>query len=88
MSCVRPLQCPLRGSPVSAENPDGFAPTCSVVVCTRDRPTQLDQCLEAVARLVYPRFDVLVVDNAPGNARTREVRCAGVSATSSSLWSD
>ena len=50
-----------------------FIFSCSVVVCTRDRPTQLDRCLEAVARLDYPRFDVLVVDNAPQDGRTREV---------------
>ncbi|HKZ52456.1 MAG TPA: glycosyltransferase family 2 protein [Candidatus Acidoferrales bacterium] len=48
-----------------------------MVVCTRDRPQELDRCLEALARLNYPRFDVLVVDNAPSDTRTREVaaRC-------------
>lgn len=42
-----------------------FAPTCSVVVCTRNRPEALDRCLRALAQLTYPRFEVLVVDNAP-----------------------
>jgi len=50
-----------------------FAPTCSVVVCTRDRPDALDRCLPALAALEYPRFDVLVVDNAPSDGRAHAV---------------
>jgi cellulose synthase/poly-beta-1,6-N-acetylglucosamine synthase-like glycosyltransferase len=50
-----------------------FGPTCTVVVCTRNRPEELNRCLEAVRGLIYPRFEVLVVDNAPADARTREV---------------
>jgi GT2 family glycosyltransferase len=49
------------------------APTCTVVICTRDRPEALDACLGAVAALTYPQFDVLVVDNAPRDGRTRAV---------------
>jgi glycosyltransferase involved in cell wall biosynthesis len=41
------------------------APSISVVLCTRDRPAQLEKCLERLAHLVYPRFEVVVVDNAP-----------------------
>src|SRR5262245_13787927 len=48
-------------------------PPCTVVICTRDRPELLDRCLAAVARLAYPRYDVLVVDNAPSDDRTRLV---------------
>jgi cellulose synthase/poly-beta-1,6-N-acetylglucosamine synthase-like glycosyltransferase len=55
------------------EKSEGFAPSCSVVICTRDRPEKLEQCLEAVARLNYPRVDVLVVDNAPSDSRTRQL---------------
>jgi O-antigen biosynthesis protein len=51
---------------------DAF-PSCTVVVCTRNRPEQLDVCLAAVARLEYPCFDVLVVDNAPSDGRTQAV---------------
>src|SRR3989441_8431471 len=50
-----------------------FTPSCSVVICTRNRPAQLDQCLEAASRLTYPKFDVLVVDNAPTDTRSRDV---------------
>jgi len=41
------------------------APPISVVVCTRDRPTQLETCLDRLRRQEYPRFEVVVVDNAP-----------------------
>ena len=47
--------------------------SCSVVICTRNRPILLNRCLESVARLDYPAFDVLVVDNAPTDRRTREI---------------
>jgi cellulose synthase/poly-beta-1,6-N-acetylglucosamine synthase-like glycosyltransferase len=48
-------------------------PSCSVVVCTRDRPVALDRCLEAVSRLAYPQVRVLVVDSAPKDNRALEV---------------
>jgi GT2 family glycosyltransferase len=41
------------------------APSISVVVCTRDRPAQLEKCLARLAQLAYPRFEVVIVDNAP-----------------------
>ena len=44
-----------------------------MVICTRNRPEDLSQCLEAVKRLSYPRFEVLVVDNAPADERARVV---------------
>lgn len=43
----------------------------SVVVCTRDRPELLRRCLASVRALRYPRFEVVVVDNAPSDDRTR-----------------
>ena len=48
-----------------SEDAAPFRPGCAVVICTRNRPEDLSQCLEAVKRLNYPRFEVLVVDNAP-----------------------
>jgi hypothetical protein len=41
------------------------APPVSVVVCTRDRPGQLQACLECLEQQIYPHFEVVVVDNAP-----------------------
>jgi glycosyltransferase involved in cell wall biosynthesis len=46
---------------------------CAVVVCTRDRPRQLDQCLAALAKLQYAEYTVLVVDNGSDNKRTEEI---------------
>jgi glycosyltransferase involved in cell wall biosynthesis len=48
-------------------------PSCSVVVCTRNRPDLLDRCLFALAEIAYPDLDVLVVDNAPSDGRASEV---------------
>jgi cellulose synthase/poly-beta-1,6-N-acetylglucosamine synthase-like glycosyltransferase len=48
-------------------------PSCTVVVCTRDRPEKVDQCLAMLRRLTSARFEVLVVDNAPADDRTRRV---------------
>jgi O-antigen biosynthesis protein len=50
-----------------------WIPECSVVICTRDRPAYLDRCLAALAALNYPRFEILVVDNAPSDGRAREI---------------
>jgi cellulose synthase/poly-beta-1,6-N-acetylglucosamine synthase-like glycosyltransferase len=50
-----------------------YRPACTVVVCTRNRPELLNQCLAAVSKLEYGKFDILVVDNGSGDERTREV---------------
>ena len=39
-------------------------PGITVIVCTRDRPLQLEHCLRGLSRQTYSEFDVLVVDNA------------------------
>lgn len=48
-------------------------PMCTVVVCTHNRPRELDDCLKAIANLTYPTFEVLIVDNAPRDDRVRAV---------------
>lgn len=48
-------------------------PTCTVVICTRDRPAELERCLRAVRQIEYSSFEVLVVDNASSKAPVREV---------------
>jgi len=48
----------------------------TVAVCTRDRPRDLDQCLDSIERARQAsgaRVEVLVVDNAPPDDATREV---------------
>jgi glycosyltransferase involved in cell wall biosynthesis len=48
-------------------------PTITVIVCTRDRASQLRGALEAILALDYPNFDVLVVDNASRTSDTRDL---------------
>jgi O-antigen biosynthesis protein len=47
-------------------------PSCTIVVCTRNRPRELEACLDALTAQDYPRSDVLVIDNAP-DAPVREI---------------
>ncbi|WP_405804676.1 glycosyltransferase [Streptomyces sp. NBC_00210] len=44
------------------------APFISVIVATHDRPQLLRQCLDSLLLMEYPRFEVIVVDNAPTDA--------------------
>lgn len=44
--------------------------SCSIVVCTRDRPEDLQRCLASVCPCAGPKVEVLVVDNAPSDDRT------------------
>lgn len=48
-------------------------PQVSVVVCTRDRAGELEGCLASLADQRYPRYEVLVVDNASRDRATRDV---------------
>jgi GT2 family glycosyltransferase len=43
------------------------APHISVVTCTRDRPERLAECVRELARLEYPHYEIIVVDNAPAD---------------------
>lgn len=45
----------------------------SVVVCTRDRPTDLERCLASLAALDPPAHEIIVVDNSPTSDSAREV---------------
>lgn len=45
----------------------------TVAVCTRNRPEELRRALDSLARQDPPLPEVLVVDNAPEDARTREL---------------
>jgi glycosyltransferase involved in cell wall biosynthesis len=46
------------------------APSVSVVVTTRDRPDSLEETLRSISAVKYPRFDIIIVDNAPSNDDT------------------
>lgn len=45
----------------------------SVVVCTRDRPEQLERCLKSIVELEDRPTQVLVVDNAPSTPQAEEL---------------
>ncbi|WP_432049864.1 glycosyltransferase [Verrucosispora sp. NA02020] len=66
---------PTDGSAYLAERAEVLrdAPHITVVVCTRERPRGLARCLDSLLRQDYPRFQVLVVDNAPSSTATRDV---------------
>ena len=50
---------------------DGWAPTVSVIICTRDRADDLARCLPSVLAADYPDFEVIVVDQSKSDASER-----------------
>ena len=46
-------------------------PTVTIVICTRNRPSLLRQCLDAVSKLSPSPDEVLVVDNSTGDEGTK-----------------
>jgi GT2 family glycosyltransferase len=67
-----------RGPPPADGGPATAAPTATVAVCTRDRPARLARCLDALAASAAAggadaAVDLLVVDNAPSDDRTRDL---------------
>jgi cellulose synthase/poly-beta-1,6-N-acetylglucosamine synthase-like glycosyltransferase len=42
-------------------------PVCSVVVCTRHRAELLARCLVSLTKLDHPSYELIVVDNTPGD---------------------
>jgi GT2 family glycosyltransferase len=60
---------------VAMSPPDygGAPPLVTAAVCTRDRPTNLKLCLDALSRLDYPQLDLMVVDNAPADDRAEHL---------------
>ncbi len=55
--------------------PSRFPDTCdvSVVICTRNRPAQLRECLHRLGNQVSKPAEIIVVDNASNTDETREV---------------
>ncbi len=48
------------------------APFVSVIVPTRDRLEQIRRCLQSLMNLHYPRYEIIVVDNAPTTSATAD----------------
>ncbi len=60
--------------PASVAEREAFlarAPFASVVIATRNRPDNLARCLTSLLALVYPDFEIVVVDNAPSDDSTK-----------------
>jgi len=51
----------------------GEAPSCTVAICTRERPHELQRCLTRLVESVQPDEEILVIDNAPRTSATSEV---------------
>lgn len=58
-------------SPVRANGARWRDADVSVVLCTRDRVELLGAAIESILAVDYPDFEVIVVDNAPRTAATR-----------------
>ena len=67
--CPLKRLCQLEG----AQRPLPSASTCSVVICTRDRPEALAQCLRSLERQRTRPLEIIVVDNAPTTETTRRL---------------
>lgn len=65
-------QLELGGEAVRVAHTAG-ASLATVVIATRERPEQLDATLDSVLALDHPRYEVVVVDNAPRTLATRKV---------------
>jgi glycosyltransferase involved in cell wall biosynthesis len=53
--------------------PDPGDAGVTIVVCTRNRPELLSGCLRSLQNVSHSPIEILVVDNAPGEGRTREI---------------
>lgn len=70
---VQALCDPDPVDPAVLETAPRRGPTITVAVCTRDRSDLLGECLAALGRLESPPDEILVVDNAPSDDRTRRL---------------
>src|SRR5262245_6150580 len=50
-------------------------PTVSLVICTRNRPGPLRNCLSAITKLRRVPNQIIVVDNTPGDKETEAIAC-------------
>ncbi len=48
-------------------------PSCSIVICTRDRPDDLQRCLDSLSGFVNETVEIIVVDNDPPDSATQRV---------------
>ena len=58
---------------VGRRDPAGRRPHMTVQIATHNRPGPLRRCLDSVAAVDYPAFDIIVIDNAPCDDEARAV---------------
>ncbi len=63
----------LQNPSLASNDVEKTLPTVSLVICTRDRPKQLEDCLKSLQNLAVAPHEVLVVDNAPKNQLTAQL---------------
>lgn len=64
------------GVPACIKEREAFyevAPFVSIVVSTHDRPEYVATCLPPMFALHYPRYEVVLIDNAPSNSATEDI---------------
>lgn len=68
------LQESIREELIPLEDSSTF-PSLTVAICTKDRPENLARCLDSLLKLRSDEnyFEVLIVDNAPSDDRTKEL---------------
>jgi GT2 family glycosyltransferase len=76
------LQEGMREELVLPPAPTAGFPSLTVAICTKDRPQDLARCLASLTKLQQPdatcppRFEILVVDNAPSTEQTHDLIAA------------
>lgn len=66
---------PPTSTPLCLEKRERFlaqAPFVSVVIPTHNRPDRIQSCLSTLLALDYPRYEIVVVDNAPSGPETAD----------------
>ncbi len=56
-----------------SDNKKNHTISITIAVCTRNRSSDLEICLNAISKINYTNLEVLVIDNAPTNDATRKV---------------
>jgi GT2 family glycosyltransferase len=62
-----------RSTQTAAASSEGSANHVAVVICSHNRPSALERCLQRLQQIKSPEFSVVVVDNAPNSSETKRI---------------